>query len=223
MIDLSSPNTQIVTRAGAANSDAVLSTRVSSFVRDNNLVAGINAVPFDVSTALEGQPIKNMGVVISDGKLLSGVNRTYDAVVFYKDGTAAICRQADINFNENNETIENAIGGFYQLLKDGEPSPRNLRDRHPRSAAGVSADGKTLYLLLVDGRRSDSFGTTEAETAQLLLNIGSWSGINFDGGGSSALALRYPDGFFKIANYPVHNGVPGNERAVAGCLGVAVN
>lgn len=225
MIDLGSHNTRIVTRTGASNSNAALSTRVSSFVRDNNLIAGINAVPFDIVSSLEGQPVKNMGIVISDGRLLSGVNRYYDAVVFYTNGTAAICRQADINFNETeNKTIENAIGGFYQILADGKPSPRtlNLYERHPRSAAGVSSDGRYLYLLVIDGRRADSVGSTEAETAQLLLNIGSWSGINFDGGGSSALALRYPDGYLKIANYPVHNGIPGSERAVAGCIGAAV-
>jgi exopolysaccharide biosynthesis protein len=221
MIDLEAPNTRIITSAGNSLYGSTLSMRVSSFVRSNNLAAGINAVPFDIVSSLENQPIKNLGVVISDGNVLSGINPHYDAVVFYKDGTAAICRQADIPLNGS---IENAIGGFHQILAGGEPAQRtlSLNDRHPRSAAGVSTNGRYLYLLVIDGRRSDSAGTTEKETALLLANLGSSSGINFDGGGSSALALRYSDGSVKTANIPVHNGIPGRERAVAGCLGVAV-
>ena len=221
MIDLQSPNTRIVTSAGNSFFDSPLSMRVSSFVRDNNLIAGINAVPFDIASSLENQPIKNMGLVVSDGRLLSGVNRSYDAIIFYKNGTAAICRQTEAG---PIETIENAVGGFHQILADGNPAQRtqSLTERHPRSAAGLSANTRYLYLLVIDGRRSDSAGATEKETSLILANLGSWSGINFDGGGSTALALRYPDGGVRTANLPVHNGIPGRERAVAGCLGIAV-
>jgi exopolysaccharide biosynthesis protein len=98
-----------------------------------------------------------------------------------------------------------------------------LEERHPRSAAGVSANGEYLYLLVVDGRRSGSIGSTEKETALLLRVLGSWDGINFDGGGSSALALRYPDGKVRVVNTPIHNMIPGTERAVAGCVGIKSN
>ncbi|MDR3020602.1 MAG: phosphodiester glycosidase family protein, partial [Treponema sp.] len=95
------------------------------------------------------------------------------------------------------------------------------KERHPRSAAGISADGNTLYLIVIDGRRAGSIGGTENETALLLLALGAYNGINFDGGGSSALALRYPDGKTRAANTPIHGNIPGQERAVAGCLGIS--
>jgi exopolysaccharide biosynthesis protein len=220
-IDLASPNTHIVVRGGAANETGILSTRVSSFVRDNNLAAGINAVPFDVITSREGQPIRNMGVIISDGRLISSINPHYDALVFFTDGKAAILRQSVIQSTEN---IENAIGGFHQILTGGKPAERTLNrtERHPRSAAGISANGKYLILLVIDGRRTGSTGGTERETAVLLHSLGSWDGINFDGGGSSTLALRYPDGNVRVVNTPVHGGIPGMERAVAGCLGIYI-
>ena len=60
----------------------------------------------------------------------------------------------------------------------------------------------------------------DMETAMLLRALGAHDGINLDGGGSSSLALRYPDGKVRVANTPVHGGVPGRERAVAGCIGV---
>jgi exopolysaccharide biosynthesis protein len=221
-IDLASPNTRIVVSGGTANQSGSLSARVSSFVRGNNLIAGINALPFDIITSREGQPIKNLGLVISGGKLISPANPYYDALVFYKNGNAAIVKQSETGPIEN---IENAAGGFYRILASGEAAQRtqNREDRHPRSAAGISANGTYLYLLVIDGRRSDSGGATERETSLLLRAIGSWNGINFDGGGSSALAMRYPDGSVRTVNTPIHNGIPGRERAVAGCIGVSLS
>jgi len=226
-IDLYAPETRIVVKGGAAGGSGAPSirtesTRVSSFVRDNDLSAGINAVPFDVISASENRPIQNIGVVISGGELISPVNPRYDALVFYTDGKAAIVSQSAINDMEN---IENAIGGFLSILKNGQPEQRttDLQPRHPRSAAGISDNGRYLYLLVIDGRRPGSIGSTEKETALLLRSLGSWDGINFDGGGSSALVLRYPDGKIRPVNIPIHNGIPGQERAVAGCIGVAIN
>jgi len=225
-IDLEAPGIDIVVRAGVNTFNVLtLSTRVSSFVRDNNLLAGINAVPFDISSSKEGQIIRNMGLVISGGKMLAPLNPHYDVLVFYKsefieqNGRAAIVRQASIN---SPEKIENAVGGFLQILKNGELVQRilNLETRHPRSAAGICENGKYLYLLVIDGRQARSIGATEKETAQLLRLMGSLDGINLDGGGSSALALRYPNGNIKTVNTPIHNRIPGMERAVAGCIGV---
>jgi hypothetical protein len=196
-----------------------LSTRVSSFVNDNGLIAGINAAPFDVSSAEEGQPIRNVGIIVSGGQLIAPADPRYDALVFYSDGTVAIVGQSEIQSIEN---IENAVGAFHHILVDGEFAERTLTRnlRHPRSAAGISACGEYLYLLAIDGRRPGSVGATEIETAMLLLALGSWNGINLDGGGSTALALRYPDGKVRVVNTPVHGLIPGQERAVAGSLGI---
>jgi len=138
------------------------------------------------------------------------------------DGHAAIEAQSGI---KDFDSIENAVGGFYRILYSGELVPRvlNLSDRHPRSAAGISPDGKFLYLLVIDGRQIKSAGCTEAETALLLRALGSAEAINFDGGGSSALALLYPDGKVRVVNTPIHKLIPGRERAVAGCLGISNN
>jgi exopolysaccharide biosynthesis protein len=96
----------------------------------------------------------------------------------------------------------------------------NLTPRHPRSVAGISSNGRYLYLLVIDGRRLGSIGSTEAETALLLQVLGASEGINFDGGGSTALALLYPDGEVRVVNTPIHDQILGKERAVAGCLGI---
>ena len=220
-IDLASPRIEIVTAPGGITEGGTgaVSIKVSSFVRNNKLLAGINALPFEPTSDIEGEHRSNFGIVISQGRILSPLHPDFDALVFYTDGSAAILPQREITSVVH---IENAVGGFYQILENGSPSARteNNNDRYPRSAAGISADGKFLYLLVVDGRRPLSVGSTEAETAIILRQLGAWDGTNFDGGGSSSLALRFPDGNIAPVNKPSHGGIPGRERAVAGCLGV---
>jgi hypothetical protein len=214
-IDLSRPDLRIFVGG------QFLSVKVSSFVRDNNLSAGINALPFDPVSGKEGEPRTNVGIVITGGVMVSPPHAPFDALVFYADGRAAIMSQSAIQSAEN---IDNAVGGFHRILEGGELVPRvlNVKTRHPRSAAGISSDGRYLYLLVIDGRRLGSVGGTEAETALLLRALGASEGINFDGGGSTALALRYPGDKVRVVNTPIHGNIPGRERAVAGCLGIYV-
>jgi len=222
-VELSNPSLRIYAAGGGAADrfpdGKFASVKVSSFVRDNKLAAGINALPFDPVSGKEGEPRVNIGIVVSDGEMLSPPHAQFDALVFFADGNAAIVSQSEI---QSAELIDNAVGGFHRILADSELVPRvlNAKARHPRSAAGISPDGRYLYLLAIDGRRPGSIGSTEAETALLLRALGAGEGINFDGGGSTALAMRYGDGKIRVVNTPIHKQIPGRERAVAGCLGI---
>jgi hypothetical protein len=62
--------------------------------------------------------------------------------------------------------------------------------RHPRTGLGLSADRRTLYLAVVDGRRSSSVGMSCAELGNLLKNLGAQDAMNLDGGGSTTMWLR---------------------------------
>jgi len=219
-VDLSHPELWIHAAGGSGPVDEqFLSVKVSTFVSSNNLTAGINALPFDPVSGREGEPRTNVGIVITDGVMVSPPYPHFDALVFYADGSVTITAQSAI---QSAEYIDNAIGGFHRILEKNELVPRvfDAKARHPRSAAGISPDGRYLYLLVIDGRRPGSIGSTEAETALVLRALGASEGINFDGGGSTALALCYPDGKVRVANTPIHGQIPGRERAVAGCLGI---
>jgi hypothetical protein len=220
-VDLSHPGLRILAAGGGGGDGQFLSVKVSTFVRSNNLTAGINALPFDPVSGREGEPRTNIGIVVTDGVMVSPPYAQFDALVFYADGSAAIMSQSAI---QSAEYIDNAVGGFHRILEGGELAPRVLgaKARHPRSAAGISPDGRYLYLLVIDGRRLGSVGSTETETALLLRALGASEGINLDGGGSTALALRYPDGKVRVVNTPIHGHIPGRERTVAGCLGIGV-
>lgn len=107
-------------------------------------------------------------------------------------------------------------------MKDGAvtPDPANAT-RHPRTALGVSADGKKVWLVVTDGRQSGySEGATLFEMAELLRGLGAANAINLDGGGSSALVYADPVTGLRALNKPIQSGVPGKERPVATHIGV---
>jgi exopolysaccharide biosynthesis protein len=90
--------------------------------------------------------------------------------------------------------------------------------RHPRTAAGVSKDGRTLYLVVVDGRQEGwSVGMTLPELGDLIAEFGAYDAVNLDGGGSSSFVYR-PAGGEAKANRPSD----GAFRPVAVSLGVVV-
>lgn len=62
-------------------------------------------------------------------------------------------------------------------------------ERAPRTALGVSADGNTLYLVVVDGWQAGSIGLTATELAAFLVERGAHNALGLDVGGSSALVL----------------------------------
>ena len=75
--------------------------------------------------------------------------------------------------------------------------PRFSAQKHPRSAIGFSRDSGTVYLVAVDGRQETSDGMSLVELGDFLLSIGVYQGMNFDGGGSTALVIKG-----KLANHP---------------------
>jgi hypothetical protein len=112
-------------------------------------------------------------------------------------------------------TFRFAIGGF-PILRDGEPlDGLDPRGPAPRTAAGVSGDGRRLFLAVADGRSERSAGLTVAELAALMAEAGADGAVNLDGGGSSALVTR-TGGRAVVRNEPSD----GAERAVANGIGV---
>lgn len=78
--------------------------------------------------------------------------------------------------------------------------------RHPRTVAGVKADG-TLLLVVFDGRSARSAGVTLREAAEILRELGAVEGLNLDGGGSSTMVVGG-----EVVNRPSDSGAPGGRR-----------
>lgn len=124
-----------------------------------------------------------------------------------------------------------AVSGSAKVLSDGIATPPAADAvRHPRSAVGLTADGKTLILVAVDGRRDGwSRGVTLGELASLMKDLGASDAINLDGGGSTSLVVKDAvTGAYAVANRPSERNpltpaVDSVERPVVDLIGVDVD
>lgn len=92
---------------------------------------------------------------------------------------------------------------------------RNSLLAHPRTAIGLDAKNRWLYMVVVEGRLPDYPGMTLDELSEVFNDLAIDKGLNLDGGGSSTLVIkgqrvnRLPSGQLE-------------ERAVANHLGIFV-
>lgn len=110
------------------------------------------------------------------------------------------------------------------LVKDGKTNISMSTNtsfasaRSPRTAVAVDATGTKVFLVTVDGRQSGhSNGTSLIDLASYLISLGASSAINLDGGGSTAMVVRNPGGYYaNLVNRPSE----GKERRVSAILQV---
>ena len=112
-------------------------------------------------------------------------------------------------------------GKFINFLVSGGEVVSNSRRPAiaPRTAMGVSADGRYVYALVVDGRQKGySVGAELSDLARILRAAGADDAVNMDGGGSSTIAFW--DGSKNETVIPNrHDAQRKNYRAVAANMG----
>ncbi|MEW5954169.1 MAG: stalk domain-containing protein [Bacillota bacterium] len=114
------------------------------------------------------------------------------------------------------------IGGHALLVDLGAAVPYTkdisaLGGVRARTAAGISRDGKKLWLVGVEGRTAASKGLTPGNLSRFLVEIGTWRALNLDGGGSSTMVAR-PLGEWETRR--VFTPEQTTERLVVNALGV---
>ncbi|HMR18496.1 MAG TPA: phosphodiester glycosidase family protein [Sphingobacterium sp.] len=100
--------------------------------------------------------------------------------------------------------------GYQRVILQGGVSINTWNEAHPRTAMGYSLNRRKVYLVVVDGRRANySAGATTGQLGDILKAFGAFTGFNFDGGGSSTIAVNG-----EVKNTPSD----GAERAVSNGL-----
>ena len=207
----------------------------SAYVSEFDLIAGVNGgyfTPFkggsrggedyyphageavDVSGASISNEVEASPVELDEDERVNAVICIEGASVGIRDGQ--VCEAG----------IDYAMAAGPRLLAGGSTRAfddfglRYANDRHPRTAVGLSEDGRTAWLVVVDGRQKEfSEGASLSELTAIFRDLGAVDAINLDGGGSTAMAVR-EDGEVKVVNSPIHTHVPGRERPSANQLGV---
>lgn len=149
-----------------------------------NMIVASNASPWSPFTKPWNHKYGDPGGLnILDGVVVSE-HPTRAVFVVYKDGTPAIVSKVPA---QDHSRIKIAVSGFAITASNGKLMKPD-KPLHPRTAYGISADKRFLYLMTVDGRQKNwSLGCTQRETGELLMAAGAWNVINMDGGGSSTL------------------------------------
>ena len=190
-----------------------------------NVVAAINTAPWDPWEAPWNHKFARLpNLAIANGEVLSHNRRPGAMLVVWKDNTAVITNGlAEADFGK----VAIAHPGFSIIMRGGEVPERNPGKRPPalapRTAFGISADGRYLYALIVDGRQRDwSLGADMADLAEMLKDAGASDAMNMDGGGSTTLVTLGADGK-TLVHRNRHDPKYAYYRSVSLNLGVVIN
>lgn len=148
-----------------------------------------------------------------------GVVISLPVKAFNQFAGAAFGDKVSFYINFDKQDLKYAVAGAPRLLEGGQPSAeladrKDAMERHPRTAVGIK-DNK-IYMVTVDGRQPGySDGMNLYEIAEFFLGQGVENAINFDGGGSTTMAVRKQgNAAVKLANHPSD----GRERHVGNSI-----
>jgi|CZCA01.1.fsa_nt_gi exopolysaccharide biosynthesis protein len=205
-----------VKTALAGSFDSFGLASVSELVSRSGAIAGVNGVFY----ASDGTPL---GLIIVDGCLKSLPVMSRTAMGITRDGRILI-DNVSLDAGGNlapdwlGEGVVYAVGGGPRLVKDGKINVASIEEqfkmdvafgRAPRTAVGVTDDGK-LLLIAVTGRQAyHSVGVTLEELADIALKLGAKDAMNLDGGGSSTMVVR---------DFVMNTPSDGRERKVADAI-----
>ncbi len=117
--------------------------------------------------------------------------------------------------NEIIPVVEQAIGGNAMVMRNGELTDHNYNESYnsmvySRTAYGCSADGKTLYIIVIDKSSDPVYGSSAGCNTIVMCDIARYFGCsnmaNFDAGGSAEMLIN---------GQIINRTTEGNPRSVA--------
>jgi len=211
-VNLTHPDVKGIVTTPPAKRGAV----TSDFARASGSVAAVNGDFYD------GRFVP-LGLTVHNGKAWPGVVDTAE----WSFLACTADNECTIDTSGKARAVDPAwktvVGGKDVLLKgdwvwsvaDDNRCGELCTLPHPRTAVGLTADGKTMFLLVVEGRQPGILGLPLSALARYLKDLGADTALNFDGGFSTELVW---DGRV-VSGRPTR--MP-QERPVANHLGVVV-
>lgn len=197
------------------------SSTTLEFARHTGVQLAINASSFGPMRQRGGEPMDVIGFAAIEGRPYSTPRDPYGALYIARDKRVSL-RGPPLEIAD----VWIVVPGFRMLLDDATL----VVDEHelntpfggmnPRTAVGTDRDGRTLWIVIVDGRQPGvSHGMTLVELACLFETLGAWDALNLDGGGSTTFVLQSKSSEPCVVNTPVGQRLPGTLRQVANNLG----
>lgn len=190
-------------------------TKVSDYAKKVHAVAAINGDYFD-------DHFNPVGLTVGPCGPWTNTKDLKRETVLEISGEHAVIRKRANLPDSTPDTVDAAISGWPILVneckalgsKELPGSDAFTRSPHPRTAVGLSGDGRTIYFVVADGRRTGVPGLTLAQLGAFMadrLNV--CSAMNVDGGGSAAMF---------VSDHIVNRPSDGVERGVGDHLAVVL-
>ncbi|GAA6619366.1 phosphodiester glycosidase family protein [Scytonema sp. NUACC26] len=225
-IDLTKPGIKALVTPGVktVNDGENRAQTTSKFLNQFKLQLAINAsyfqdfyenTPWDYYPH-SGDIVNPIGDTISNGYRYSQPEKNWFVLCISPTNRAQI-----LESEKCPEGTEQGIAGNQLLVDRGRSAISDLGDDkpYPRVAVAVNREGTKLWLIAVDGKQPYySEGVAIAELTKIILDLGAYTALNIDGGGSTTLVMakeRKP----KVLNAPIHTRIPMRERPIANHLG----
>jgi exopolysaccharide biosynthesis protein len=202
---------------------ATVSETISQFAAEHRLRVAINANFFSPCCDAFAEPKDVIGLLVSQGQVVALPTtdplQSEAVLAITRDNEAVIDQSPNIDLS----TTWTAVAGSAIIVQNGvdisasSPNEGDPADPNPRTVVGLSQDHRFLYLVIIDGRVPGySIGTTNGQSAALMLALRCDSALNLDGGGSSEMVRADKPG----QPYILNNPSGGAERYDAAAFGV---
>ncbi len=233
-VDLRAADVEVRVAAGGADPDGdgpwqTMLQPLSQIAERERFEVAVNGDFFSARQTADVEGAKS-GYVAGKWALAIGPAAT-DGYIWAKPAKARPALWLDANKNAHIEALldvppgaRQVIAGSDILVRAGELVAQGnssfAAGRHPRTAVGLSDNGQTLVMVVVDGRDATrALGMSLGELAQLMRDLGCDDALNLDGGGSSEMIVRDTEsGRLRVVNRPSD----GRERAIANGLGISI-
>lgn len=177
--------------------------KTSEAATDKNALMAFNGSYFNTTTGGSTVFFKYDGQVINNTVAGFNAYRENGAVVLDNGGMPKVVGKPTAGWTALTEPV--ALAGGPLLMLDGKELTQLEvvfnTTRHPRTAIGITADGK-MIVVVVDGRSSQSQGLTIPQLSELMAALGCTQALNLDGGGSSTAWVKGEG----VVNFPTDNG-----------------
>lgn len=202
-VDLTEPAIEFFSTP--SNGDGPMETygqTTTTFVQTYGVAVGVNANFFSPVSTIPNDPRELSGLAISRGVVVSPPESGRPMALITPANVASIVQTAPGNL----APYWTAVAGSDRVLINGVSQlaacETSFCNQNPRTAVGISADGRYFYMVVIDGRQAGwSDGATLFETGEWLKRLGAWNALNLDGGGSTAMA-KLENGAAVLLNRP---------------------
>lgn len=177
-------------------------SKTSDAATSNGALAAINGSYFDPENGGSTVFFKIDGVIINETRDGFNSYRENAGLGIDASGKAGIIAKPAAGWASSEVTTLLVSGPL--LLSEGKKASQLSNkfndNRHPRTAIGLTADGRVLAVV-IDGRSSEANGVNIEELTTVMDALGCTSAMNMDGGGSSTAWVKNQG----IVSYPSDN------------------